>query len=267
MAPAEPDALARTRLKRPSADHRLEIILEFDTTVALVTGANRGIGRALVEELLDRGTKRIYATARNSASLEAVALVDRDRIITLQLDITDPRSIEAAADRGRDVNLLVNNAGVMTIGDLLGGDLGRIEEEMRVNYFGTLGMVRAFVPILEANVDPKIVNLVTLVALASLPSQGGYSASKAATFSMTQALRARLGARGIKVHAVFPGVVDTDMSQGVDLPKASPGDVARAILDGVSAGIEDIFPDPMSQNLGATWLRDPKALERQFAAS
>lgn len=241
--------------------------MEFDTTVALVTGANRGIGRALVEGLLERGTKRIYATARNRATLDAVAELDRDRIIALRLDITDPRSIGAAADQGRDVNLLVNNAGVMTIGDLLGGDLGSIEEEMRVNYLGTLGMVRAFVPILEANADPAIVNLVTLAALASLPSQGGYSASKAAVFSMTQALRARLGVQGIKVHGVFPGVVDTDMSRGVNLPKTRPGDVARAILDGVSAGVEDIFPDPMSQNLGATWLRDPKALERQFAAS
>jgi NAD(P)-dependent dehydrogenase (short-subunit alcohol dehydrogenase family) len=243
----------------------LENVLEFDTTVALVTGANRGIGRALVEGLLERGTKRVYATARDLTALEAVAPLDRDRVVSLQLDITDPRSIGAAADEARDVNLLVNNAGVLTIGDLLGGDLGRIEEEMRVNYFGTLGMVRAFVPILEANAGGTIVNLVTLVALASLSSMGGYSASKAATFSMTQALRAQLGTRGIKVHGVFPGAVDTDMIRVIDMPKTSPGDVARAILDGVSAGIEDIFPDPMSQNLGATWLHDPKALERQLA--
>ncbi len=240
--------------------------MEFDTTVALVTGANRGIGRALVEGLLERGTKRIYATARDLTTLAAVASLDQDRVVSLQLDITEPRSVSAAADHARDVNLLVNNAGVLTIGDLLGGDLGRIEEEMQVNYFGTLGMVRAFVPVLEANTAGKIVNLVTLVGLASLSSMGGYSASKAANFSMTQALRGQLAARGIKVHGVFPGAVDTDMIRVIDMPKTSAQDVARAILDGVSAGTEDIFPDPMAQNLGATWLHDPKALERQFAA-
>jgi short-subunit dehydrogenase len=127
-------------------------------------------------------------------------------------------------------------------------------------------MIRSFAPVMERNSGGSIVNVLTLIALASMPGVGGYSVSKAAAYSMTQAVRAELGKRGIRVHAVFPGAVDTDMIRNVEMPKTSPHAVAQAVLAAVDAGEEDIFPDPMSQNALATWRQDPKALERQFGA-
>ncbi|HLO35983.1 MAG TPA: SDR family oxidoreductase [Candidatus Deferrimicrobium sp.] len=240
--------------------------MDIHDSVALVTGANRGIGRAYVEALLERGSRRVYATARNVSGLGALVQLDPRRVIPLQLDITDVADVGAAAERASDVTLLVNNAGILTFVQLLDGDRDRIAEEMRVNFFGMLDVVRAFVPVIDRNAGGAIVNMLSLIALANLPAMGGYSASKAAAHSLTQALRAQLGGRGVTIHGVFPGAVDTDMIRAVDMPKTSPADVVRTVLDGVEQGVEDIFPDAMSQGLGELYLRDPKAVERQIAA-
>ncbi len=240
--------------------------MRIDNAVALVTGANRGIGRTYVEALLARGARRVYATARNAETLAPVVELDAARVFALPLDITSASDVTAAAERASDVNLLINNAGILTFAQILDGDRARLDDEMRVNYFGTLDVVRAFTPIVEANGGGSIVNMLTLIALGSLPAMGGYSASKAASLSMTQALRAQLAGRGITVHGVFPGAVDTDMIRAVDMPKTPAAEVVRAVLDGVEAGVDDIFPDAMSQGMGALWLSDPKAFERQIAA-
>jgi NAD(P)-dependent dehydrogenase (short-subunit alcohol dehydrogenase family) len=224
----------------------------------LVTGANRGIGRALVEEALRRGASPVYAGTRHP-------LADSDRRVTpLSLDVTDVEEIRAAAEQVEALDVLVNNAGVSRFDDL--GDRAALDEHLAVNLFGTYGVTQAFLPLLTRS-RGAIVNVVSLAAVASVPVLPAYSLSKAAALSLSQSTRALLAGRGVSVHAVLPGPVDTDMVRDLDLPKASPASVARAIFDGVEQEEEDIFPDPLSQSLAASWRSGPsKALERQNAA-
>ncbi|WP_255658418.1 SDR family oxidoreductase [Actinoplanes sp. L3-i22] len=231
---------------------------------ALVTGANRGIGRAIVEALLARGAHKVYATARRLETLTGLAA--DPRVVPLRLDLLDAGEVAAAAATAGDVTMLVNNGGSLAFADLLGGDLAAIRSDLDTNYFGTLAITRAFVPVLRRNDGGAIVNLLSLVALGAVRGMGGYSVSKAAAASMTQAVRAQVADLGITVHGVFPGAVDTDMIRAFDMPKTSPEEVAAAILDGVEAGEEDIFPDALSRAGRQTWRDDPKALERQMAS-
>ena len=228
-----------------------------DRTV-LVTGANRGIGRALADEALARGAGRVYAGTR-----QPLAHPD-GRITPLALDVTNPAQIQAAACQVESLDILINNAGIWLSDDL--GDRAMLEEHLAVNFYGTWRVTQAFLPVLTRS-KGTIVNNVSLMALAALPLTPAYPASKAAAFSLTQSLRALLTGRGVRVHAVLTGPVDTDMTRGLDIPKASPQPVARAIFDGVEKGEEDIFPDPMSASLADGW-RDgvAKAFERQNAA-
>jgi NAD(P)-dependent dehydrogenase (short-subunit alcohol dehydrogenase family) len=239
-------------------------MVDVTTSTALVSGANRGIGRAIVRELLDRGATKVYATARRIDTL-AELTVDR-RVVALELDITDTDEVTAAAAAAGDVTLLVNNGGSLAFADLLAGDLAAIHSDLTTNFLGTLALTRAFVPVLRDNGGGAIVNMLSLVALGAVRGMGGYSVSKAAAASMTQAVRAQVADLGITVHGVFPGAVDTDMIRAFEMPKTSPREVARAILDGVAAGDEDIFPDAMARQGHQVWRADPKALERQMAA-
>lgn len=239
--------------------------MQIEKAVALVTGANRGIGRALVEALLERGAARVYATARREADLEAVAALDPRRVQTLQLDVTKESDISAAAAAARDVTLLINNAGVADFGSLLDAPGEAVRRNVDTNYYGTLHVTRALAPVIEGNGGGAIVNVLTVVALASMPRLGVYNASKAAAWSMTQSLRADLVKRGVDVFAVFPGPVDTDMARNIPVAKTPASEVARAVLDGLEAGTEDIFPDPVSRQVYASWKTDHKAVEREFA--
>jgi NAD(P)-dependent dehydrogenase (short-subunit alcohol dehydrogenase family) len=224
----------------------------------LVTGANRGIGQALVAEALSRGAKRVYAGTR-----QPVAHTDR-RVTLLRLDVTDPAQIQAAAEQVENLDLLINNAGVFRYDDL--SDHAALERHLAVNLFGTYRVTRAFLPLLVHS-RGAIVNNVSIMALAPLPLTPAYSISKAAAFSLTQSLRALLAGRGVRVHAVLTGPTDTDMVRDLHIPKASPESVASAILDGVERGEEDIFPDPMSQTIADSWRSGAaKALEHQNAA-
>ncbi len=223
----------------------------------LVTGANRGIGRALVEEALRRGAKRVYAGTR-----QPLAHLDR-RVTPLTLDVTNAAQTQGAVERVESLDILINNAGLALYDDL--SDRAAIEQSLAVNLFGTYGVTQAFLPLLTRS-RGAIVNVLSVVAHAALPIVPAYSISKAAAFSLSQSLRALLAGR-VRVHAALPGPVDTDMSRGFDVPKASPESVARAIFDGVEKGEEDIFPDPMSDSLAESWRSGAvKALERQFAA-
>jgi len=232
--------------------------------VAFVTGANRGIGRAFVDALLERGARRVYAAARDRASLAPLAGLDR-RVRLVTLDVRRATDAHAAADQARDVTLLINNAGMLSFGGLADVPLAAVRDNMETNFFGPLNLINAFVPVLEPN-KGTIVNMLTLVALASMPALAAYNASKAAALSLTQSFRADLAKRGITVHGVFPGAVDTDMIRSFQMPKTPAIDVARATLDGIEAGDEDIFPDPMSREVYSAWRHDHKAVERQFAA-
>jgi NAD(P)-dependent dehydrogenase (short-subunit alcohol dehydrogenase family) len=224
----------------------------------LVTGANRGIGQALVEEALRRGARRVYAGTR-----QPLAHPD-GRVTPLTLDVTSAAQIQAAADQVESLDVLINNAGLALYDDL--SDRAALDQQLAVNLFGTNGVTQAFLPLLTHS-RGAIVNVLSVTAFAALPVIPAYSISKAAAFALSQSLRALLAGRGVRVHAVLTGPVDTDMSRGLDIPKASPESVARAIFDGVENGEEDIFPDPMSQSLAESWRSGAaKALERQYAA-
>jgi NAD(P)-dependent dehydrogenase (short-subunit alcohol dehydrogenase family) len=224
----------------------------------LVTGANRGIGQALVEEALRRGAKRVYAGTRAPFThLDG-------RVTPLTLDVTNAEQTQGAVERVESLDILINNAGLALFDDL--SDRAALERHLAVNLFGTYGVTRAFIPLLTRS-RGAIVNVLSVAALATLPIVPAYSISKAAAFSLTQSLRALLAGRGVRVHAVLAGPVDTDMSRGFDVPKASPESVARAIFDGVEKEEEHIFPDPMSESVAESWRSSAvKGLERQFAA-
>jgi len=224
----------------------------------LVTGANRGIGQALVAEALTRGAKRVYAATRQP-------LTHSDRRVTpVTLDVTNAAQIQGAVDEVESLDILVNNAGLALDDDL--SDPSVLERHLAVNLFGTYSVTQAFLPLL-ARSGGAIVNNLSMNALAPLPLIPAYSISKAAAFNLTQSLRVLLAARGVRVHAVLTGPVDTDMTRGLDIPKAAPESVARAIFDGVEQGQEEIFPDTMSQSLAQSWRSGAaKTLERQYAA-
>jgi NAD(P)-dependent dehydrogenase (short-subunit alcohol dehydrogenase family) len=237
--------------------------MQIKGTVALVTGANRGIGAALVRGLLDRGASKVYATARRREDLANLDAADH-RIMPVRLDVTDASQLAELRDRVKDVNILFNNAGVLSLGSVLDASPEAFSQTFDVNFFGPLNTTRALAPALAQH-DGAVVNILTVAALASIPGLGVYNASKAAAWSLTQSLRADLAKRGVKVFSVFPGPVDTDMARGFDMAKTPPALVAEEVLNGVEAGDEDIFPDPISRQLYAQWAADHKALEHQFA--
>ena len=228
-----------------------------DRTV-LITGGNRGIGRALVEEALSRGAKRVYAGTR-------VPWTHSDgRVTPLTLDITDAAQIQEAVKKVESLDVLINNAGIALFDDL--SDRAVLERHLAVNLFGPYGVIQAFLPLLTRS-RGAIVNNVSTMAVAPLPLTPAYAISKAAAFNLTQSLRALLAGRGVRVHAVLTGPTDTDMTRGFDIPKATPEAVARAIFDGVEKEEEDIFPDPASQSLAESWRHGAvKALEHENAA-
>jgi NAD(P)-dependent dehydrogenase (short-subunit alcohol dehydrogenase family) len=240
--------------------------MKISSSIVLVTGANRGLGLAFVASLLGRGAARVYAAARRKDSLAAALALDSQRVVPLELDVTSTQSVQHAASHATDVNLLINNAGVLASFDVLKADQEQLRADIEVNYFGPLRVARAFAPVLARpeRGAAGIVNVLSVVSLASMPALGGYSASKAAAHSLTQSLRAQLQKRGVRVFAAYPGPIDTDMIRGFDLPKTSPAEVAKAILDGVEAGDPDIYPDPASRGFSRIWQSDPRALELEF---
>jgi NAD(P)-dependent dehydrogenase (short-subunit alcohol dehydrogenase family) len=232
--------------------------MKIENKTILVTGANRGIGRALVEEALKLGAKRVYAGTRTP-------LTHPDpRVTPLMLDVTNAEQIRQAVGKVGPLDILINNAGIANYDDL--SDRTMLDRHLAVNLFGAYDLIRAFLPALTRS-HGAIVNNLSMVALAPFPPIASYSISKAAAFSLTQSLRAFLAGQGVKVHAVLTGPVDTDMNRGLDIPKASPESAARAIFAGVEQEEEDIFPDPMSASMAESWRGSAmKALERQNAA-
>jgi NAD(P)-dependent dehydrogenase (short-subunit alcohol dehydrogenase family) len=228
-----------------------------DKTV-LVTGANRGLGRALVDEALRRGAKRVYAGSR-----KPMVVLD-ERVTSVILDVTDRVQIQEAVAGVSSLDILINNAGVSVPDDLT--DRAAFERHLAVNLYGTLDVTQAFVPSLTQR-HGAVVNVVSLSAVAAVPVLPAYSVSKAALLSVTQSLRALLAGRGVSVHAVMPGPIDTEMVRALEIPKTPPDVVARAALDGLERGEEEIFPDPMAQSVAEGWRTGvAKEFERQNAA-
>src|SRR5215813_7512648 len=234
------------------------MVMNIADKTVLITGANRGIGRALVNEALRRGAKRVYAGTRNSLQIADA------RVSPLTLDVTNSSHIRRAVEEVDRLDVLINNAGIAIYDDL--SNLDVIEQHLAVNFMGTLRVTQAFLPLLRRS-KGAIVNNLSLVAFAALPIIPAYSISKAAAFNMTQSLRALLSGQGVSVHAVALGPVDTDMNRGFNIPKASPESAAIGIFNGLEKGEEDIFPDPASQAIAEGWrTSSAKALEHQFAA-
>ena len=240
---------------------------KIDGSVALVTGSNRGIGRALVEELLNRGAKKVYATARKTTDLEGLKADFGDRVELVSMDVTDAEQVRKAAEIAKDVDILINNAGIAVGGDI--SDAATVDAartEFDVNVFGLLQTTQAFTPTLKTRSTAAVVNIVSVGGLTNFPFFPLYSASKAAVHSLTQAQRMLLAAEGIAVHGVYPGPVDTDMARAVEMEKATPQSVASNILEGVEKGNEDIFPDAWAENFGERWHSGPKNSERDIAS-
>ena len=236
--------------------------MKLNNRIALVTGANRGIGLGLVNALLGRDVKKIYAAARD---IDRLPDFDDSRVVPLHLDITDASQIEKAANTANDVELLINNAGVAAFTSLLTGPRELLERDMRTNYFGTLDMVRAFVPALESQQKAAIVNIVTIAAFTNFPIVGGYSASKSAEFSLSQGIRIELASKGIDVHTVNPGPIDTELATEFPMEKASVTETAENILTGIERGEPDIFPDDAGRQMFDVWHKDYRQLEQMVS--
>lgn len=242
----------------------------WTNAIVVVTGANRGLGRALVDAALAAGARKVYAGARDPSQLAAAAKAAPGKLIPLAIDVTDPASLAAAAKAAPDATIVINNAGVLASYSVLTSTSEQLAQDFAVNAFGVLAVSKAFLPALErtaaADGRAAIINVLSVVSLANIPGLGGYSAAKSAAYSITQALRGELAAKRIAVYAVFPGPIDTDLVRAMEMPKTSPETVAKNIVDGVAGGADDILPDPTAQAYYATWKADSKALERQFAA-
>jgi NAD(P)-dependent dehydrogenase (short-subunit alcohol dehydrogenase family) len=236
--------------------------MNLDNKTVFVTGANRGIGKAIVDALLKQKVKKVYAAARKVDELK----FSDPRVVPVKLDITDKAQIQKAVEQAEDIDVLINNAGILSFAPIIEGSSDELARDMQVNYFGTLNVIRSFVPVLEKKGGGAIASISSILGLASMAGVGGYSASKAALFSAMQAMRAELKPKKISVHGIYPGPIDTDMAKDFPMEKASVQTTGENIVKGIIAGEDYIFPDPMSAEWGALWGKDPKGLEKQFAA-
>ncbi|MEH6939158.1 SDR family oxidoreductase [Bacillus sp. JJ664] len=231
--------------------------MEISKQVALITGANRGLGRHLAEELLVRGAK-VYAAVRKPE------LIDLPGVIPLKIDITDEKSIIAAAEIAKDVTLLINNAGSSTGAALLDGDIDKIRLEMETHFFGTLSMIRAFAPIIEKNGGGTILNILSVLSWLTLNGGGAYSAAKSAEWSLTNTFRLNLAPKNIRVSGLHVGFMDTDMTANVKAQKANPADIAKIAIDGVEADCYEILADDLSRMVQQNFSGGVKAIYPQL---
>ena len=235
--------------------------------VILITGANRGIGKALASKALELGAKKVYATARDESKLAEVKALDSDRVVTLALDVTNQEQVRAAAQAASDVEIVINNAGMGTGAHLMSEDVvEKSRLEMDANFYGPMRMGVAFAPILKANGGGAIANVLSVAGLVNFPFAPTYSTSKAAGHSLTQGQRAVLAGQNTLVCGIYPGPIDTDMTAGMTVEKGSTEEVAVAVFEGLAQGTEEIFTDNMARGLAQGMKADAKAVEKSIAA-
>ncbi|HYQ65336.1 SDR family oxidoreductase [Actinophytocola sp.] len=235
--------------------------MDVKGSVALVTGANRGIGRHFVQQLVARGAAKVYATARKPER------VDVPGVEVLSLDVTDPASVAAAAAIATDVTLLINNAGVAARQNLVDGDLDEIRLELDTLFWGSLHTVRAFAPVLEHNGGGAVLNVLSAMSWFSYEGANSYAVAKAAQWALTNGVRLELARQRTLVTAMHMGAVDTEMMAGYDVDKLAPADVVNAALDGLEAGQLEILVDDASRQVKAALAADPSALYPQTVAA
>ncbi|MEC3998588.1 SDR family oxidoreductase [Actinacidiphila sp. DG2A-62] len=235
--------------------------MKINGSVALVTGGNRGIGAHFVRALLDGGAAKVYAAARDPRTVTAAGAVP------LRLDITDPEQVRAAAEQAADVDLLVNNAGIATGADILGGGLDDWRREYETHVLGTLAVSRAFAPVLAGNGGGGILNVLSALSWVSLPGSAAYCAAKSAQWSVTNALRVALAAQGTQVTALHMGYVDTDLTARLDVAKADPADIVRAALAGFAAGDPEVTADATATQVKSALTAGVPALYPDLAAA
>ena len=229
-----------------------------------ITGANRGIGRALVEIALEKGAGKVFATYRSENHRFMLEQMG-EKVIPIQLDLLNRVSVRALSEKVSSLDILINNAGVFTAKNLLDEIEMQLRNDIETNFFGTLAVTKSLLPALRKEGKAAIANVSSIAGLASMPSFGGYSVSKAAIHSMTQAMRGILSPDGISVHGVYPGPIDTRSTLGDGVGTAPAQAAAKEILEGIERGVEEIFPDTMSQQVGPVFLNSPKAFEEIFA--
>lgn len=241
--------------------------MEIAHSIALVTGANRGIGRVFVEELLKRGASKVYVAARDTTSLKQILKDGDRRLVPMPLDVTDPDQVAAAAVIASDVTLLVNNAGYAAFeGAISASDTDNARREMDVNYFGNLSLTRAFAPVLAKTGSGAIVNMLSMLSLVSLPVAATYAASKAASLSLTRSVRAELGAQGTQVIGVLAVQTETEMGAKLPEPRMTPQEVVTEALDAVEAGINDeVVAGEQTRVIHAAFTADPKGLQAKMS--
>lgn len=242
-----------------------ELHISPEGKVAFVSGSNRGIGKAITIELLEKGAQKIYAGARNLDSLNELKEQYRDRLIPTTLDVTDDTSISTAVENAGDVEILINNAGIFVMGGFFSSDtIENLKKNHEVNVLGLVKLTNSFIGVLKKKKAAAIVNISSVAGLGNMPMAATYSATKATVHSITQGMRGELANDNILVIGVYPGPIDTDMAKNVPMDKESPENVAKDVVQGLIDGKEDVFPDSMSKQIGQTYISDPKSVEKQF---
>jgi NAD(P)-dependent dehydrogenase (short-subunit alcohol dehydrogenase family) len=236
------------------------VLMDIENATVVITGANRGIGREFARQALERGAAKVYATARRPET------IDLPGVVPLALDITDPASVAAAAERAADVTVLINNAGVSTYQPLITGDLDLIRSEMDTHYYGTLGMLRAFAPVLARNGGGAVLNVLSILAFRAYPGSGAYAAGKAAAWSLTDSARLELAGQKTQVTGVSFAATDTDMMAGWDIPKNDPADIVRTALNGLEAGVAEVLADAETVAVKKQLAGTPEEMYAPFSA-
>lgn len=232
--------------------------MQFDKKIVFITGANRGIGKALVQACLDKKVKKVYAASRK---LENLPQWGDSRVVPIALDVSNSNQILEAANQCSDTQILINNAGTLHAGNILTGDLEGFKKDLEINCFALIAMMRAFALVLEKNIEARIVNIASIANYVNFPFIAGYSMSKAAAYSASQAARIELSSKNIPVHIVNPGAIDTDMNKGSTMQMTSAAEVAQSILSEVENEVPDIIPDKIGREFFSIWQRSSSELE------